>query len=70
MVPFKAVENEGFERLLQVVDLRYELPCQKYFCNTLFFIKIEIGILFKKNRDMIFLPYRPPLSCSIVQLLL
>ena len=26
MVPFKTVENEGFKRLLKVVDPRYEVP--------------------------------------------
>ena len=34
MVPIKTVENEGFQRLLKVVDPRYELSSRKYFSNT------------------------------------
>jgi len=34
MVPLKTVENEGFKRLLKVVDPRSELPSRKYFSNT------------------------------------
>lgn len=34
MVPIKSVENEGFKRLLKVVDPRYEIPSRKYFSGT------------------------------------
>lgn len=34
MIPIKAVEYEGFIRLLKVVDPRYVLPGRKYFSST------------------------------------
>lgn len=34
MIPIKAVENEGFIRLLKVVDPRYVLPSRKSFSST------------------------------------
>ncbi|XP_057216122.1 E3 SUMO-protein ligase ZBED1-like [Triplophysa rosa] len=34
MIPIKTVENEGFKRLLKVVDPRYEIPSRKYFSST------------------------------------
>ena len=34
MIPFKAVEDDGFKRLQKTVDPRYEPPSRKYFSNT------------------------------------
>ena len=34
MIPMKAVENAGFQRLMKVADSRYQLPGRKYFSNT------------------------------------
>ncbi|KAG1945207.1 zinc finger BED domain-containing protein 1-like [Pimephales promelas] len=34
MIPIKTVENEGFKRMLKVVDPRYEIPSRKYFSAT------------------------------------
>ena len=34
--PFSIVEDEGFKRLLRILDKRYQLPCRKQFSEKLY----------------------------------
>ena len=34
MVPIQVVESEGFKQLVNMLDLRYTVPGQKYFSKT------------------------------------
>ena len=47
MLPVYAVDKEGFRRLVETLNLRYEMPSAEYFSN------IAIPVLFEKTRERV-----------------
>ena len=47
MLPIYATEKEGFRRLVETLDPRYEMPYAKYFSNTV------IPALFENTRERV-----------------
>ena len=47
MLPIYTTEKEGFRRLVETLDPRYEMPSAKYFSNT------AIPALFEKTREKV-----------------